>query len=979
MALVQDYFKKTEELKRDYGEKSIVLMQVGAFYEVYGLENKNTGKFEASNISDFSQRCELTVSKKNICVGKRDVVMAGFRDYMIDKYLKKLKSFGYTTAVYSQDEKAAGTTRSLTGVYSPGTFFSTESVELTNNTLCIWLEKIGKNIVVGISNIDIYTGKSFLFEYEQEFTMTPEAYDELEKYMSIYNPSELIVIHNLSSNLVDDILHFTDVKTETRHLLGMEDPTNPHRGKISNCEKQIYQTEVMKKFFGDDFNPLSNPELSQYPIGTQCYCYLLDFIYQHNPDLTRKIQRPIFENCSTRMILANHSLKQLNIIDAGLSGSKGSNSCVLSYLNKCKTPMGKRKFEYTLLHPLTCVDSLNREYDFCQHLTTKEQKEIIDVRDLLSEVKDLEKLSRKIALKRITPADCYQIFHSLGLVEEVFSLIDSDKVASKYIFKETKREISEYAKEIKIFIENILVLEKAGKVSTLTFDDNFIRSGFDADHDKLVEEWCDSYDMLVGIQTYLNSLVEKFEKPKKGKSGKTEFVKIHSTEKMGNSLVCTKRRATILKNELGKQPLNGNGGVDVPYFSKYSGATKKISLTISEMSYETASASNYSLICPEIRKLCSQNITSKNVMIHSLEQIYAKFVRNFFELLEKIEDIVDFIALVDFSFAKSLISYQMNLTKPTIEATKNGDSFVNVKGMRHILIESLLKDETYVTNDIHLDNSQKGVLLYGTNAVGKSSFIKSLGICVIMAQAGFFVPCSEFYFFPFKNIFTRILGNDNLFKGLSSFAVEMTELKTILSMADSNSLILGDELCSGTESNSAISIFLAGIQHLYKENSNFIFATHFHEIVDFEELDDMPLLSLKHLAVSYDQSRDKLVYDRKLRDGPGESMYGLEVCKALHLPREFLEQAHSLRNKYNVKTGSILDWKQSRYNSQKLRGMCEDCGKSFSTEVHHLAHQKDAKENGYIGSFHKNHVANLRALCEKCHLKAHQHNLEVAN
>ena len=100
-------------------------------------------------------------------------------------------------------------------------------------------------------------------------------------------------------------------------------------------------------------------------------------------------------------------------------------------------------------------------------------------------------------------------------------------------------------------------------------------------------------------------------------------------------------------------------------------------------------------------------------------------------------------------------------------------------------------------------------------------------------------------------------------------------------------------------------------------------------------------------------------------------MYGLEVCKSLHLPNDFLERAHNLRNKYNVKMGSVLEWKTSRYNSKKIRGICEECKKEFSSEVHHVEHQKNAKDNGYIGSFHKNHKANLMSLCEKCHLKKH--------
>ena len=101
-----------------------------------------------------------------------------------------------------------------------------------------------------------------------------------------------------------------------------------------------------------------------------------------------------------------------------------------------------------------------------------------------------------------------------------------------------------------------------------------------------------------------------------------------------------------------------------------------------------------------------------------------------------------------------------------------------------------------------------------------------------MAQSGLYVPCSSFVFSPYKKIFSRILNNDNLFKGLSTFAVEMSELRVILNNCDNNTLILGDELCSGTEIDSAISIFLAGLKKIYENNSTFIFATHLHQITE---------------------------------------------------------------------------------------------------------------------------------------------------
>ena len=301
-------------------------------------------------------------------------------------------------------------------------------------------------------------------------------------------------------------------------------------------------------------------------------------------------------------------------------------------------------------------------------------------------------------------------------------------------------------------------------------------------------------------------------------------------------------------------------------------------------------------------------------------------------------------------------------------------------GLRHPLIEHIQTSEIYVTNDIALggenitgndDTTPSGILLYGTNAVGKTSLIKALGISVIMAQAGLYVPCSSFSYRPYRSIFTRILGNDNIHRGLSTFAVEMIELRTILKMADNRSLILGDELCSGTESDSALSIFAAGIERLHEIGSSFIFATHFHEIVEFDEVKALTRVKAKHMTVVYNRELDALVYDRKLKDGPGDSMYGLEVCKALDLPQQFLDRAHMIRNKYNRQTNADIDMTASHFNKKKIMGRCEMCGKK-GTEVHHLQHQKHANEQNRIRHFHKNHLANLITLCEGCHDEFHK-------
>ena len=151
---------------------------------------------------------------------------------------------------------------------------------------------------------------------------------------------------------------------------------------------------------------------------------------------------------------------------------------------------------------------------------------------------------------------------------------------------------------------------------------------------------------------------------------------------------------------------------------------------------------------------------------------------------------VSYVTMLDMVIAKAHVAKKYNYCRPYINENKH-KSFLKATNMRHSLIEHLQTQEIYVPNDISLGDEHDGILLYGTNAVGKSSLIRSIGICVILAQSGMFVPCSTFEYKPYTALFTRILGNDNIFKGLSTFAVEMSELRTILRIADKNSFNFG--------------------------------------------------------------------------------------------------------------------------------------------------------------------------------------------
>jgi DNA mismatch repair protein MutS len=547
-------------------------------------------------------------------------------------------------------------------------------------------------------------------------------------------------------------------------------------------------------------------------------------------------------------------------------------------------------------------------------------------------------------------------------------VVQDDTTIIKYL-KESDSNILNIGNKCKSlinFLEENINIELAKDIDIYQqFEINFINSLVDSDLDSKSELLKDSELGLETIREYFSNLIENKEK-KTSKS--SDFVKIHETEKNNYSLVCTSRRCKILQEALPAIPTS---------ITLHTSNNKTISFLVSksQFEYDKQSSSNNYITDNQINALCKNISVTKISMKEQITSVYNKIVEQFGSFQKEIERIINFITMIDMIYTKASIAKKFNYCKPTIV---NADkAFVNAKGLRHCLIEQFNLNELYITNDISLgDGTTDGILLFGTNAVGKTTIIRALGISVIMAQSGLYVPCSDFKFKPYRSIFTRIIGNDNIFKGLSTFEVEMSELRTILRLMDENSLVLGDELCSGTETISAISIFVAGIQRLCHAKSSFIFATHLHEIVDYEEITEMKTVRLKHMEVIYNKEQDELIYNRKLKDGSGANVYGLEVCKSLNLPYDFLESANQIRLKYNAECKSMLSLKQSRYNAGKIVSLCENCGKNVGKEVHHLQHQADANEDGIIANsdsvFHKNNLANLMTLCETCHDDIHK-------
>jgi DNA mismatch repair protein MutS len=346
-----------------------------------------------------------------------------------------------------------------------------------------------------------------------------------------------------------------------------------------------------------------------------------------------------------------------------------------------------------------------------------------------------------------------------------------------------------------------------------------------------------------------------------------------------------------------------------------------------------------------------------------------------------------FIAEIDVLQSNTLAAVENGYSRPELDST-SGNSYLKAGLIRHPIIEHIMQTAAYVPNDISLGAGVgDGILLFGVNAVGKSSLMKSLGLAVIMAQAGMYVAASNFTYRPFKYLFTRILGNDNLYAGLSSFEVEMKEFKVILKYSNADSLLLCDEVCRGTVMEDGTALVASALEILSRRKVKFLSATHLHNLTAMDCIKKLDNVRFYHLLVEQDKINPaKLIYTRKLQPGSGPSSYGILVAQSMNMDAEFITRAQEIRtmigntvistSTMGTDATSTATIGASKYNKDKVIAICEVCGGEKATDVHHINQQCDADSVDLLdtldaGIFNKNKLWNLVALCKRCHQAVH--------
>ena len=977
--IVDDYIDACNTYRGKYGDATVCLFQIGDFFEMnaYHVHKEDgTTQLVGADIYTVCDMCNMQVTRKNKSVietSRNNPLMAGFPLAALQKYASILLANMYTVVVVRQVSPPPNVVRKVTDIWSPSMVLNPTTSD-ANVLMCIVFDQFRSLVpnhhththtqkqkhlmTVGIAGIDVSTGKCFAYEAYSHTDDPNYAYDEVRRLMEAYVPKEVCVyepmgIDSAAIRNIEHCLHSTSGSG-----CGSGSGTVVHRSTMHHERKPAFQDEIIARAYvgtggtgagGTGAGGTGAHVIDQYPLAKLAFTCMLQFSYEHDANIITKIQLPTILEQSKYLTLQSNSAAQLQVI-GGSSGEKP----LADLLNRASTSFGRRLFKERLLAPVHDCSVLDARYNAidCILLSGKGQ----EVGKHLSQVHDVERLARRLQLGTLSPMEWPSLHDSLAAAERALACLPDTYEGCTYIVKHIERIREAYV--------NVLDIEHASKYTLSDIKGSVFKRGYDSEIDKYEDRLIDAHETLNMFQRAISSI---------------EPCVIDANERDGYYITITKKRWDNVQKQVKHVAVGVGVGVE------------KVGIATFEARPVSSSSSMLKLSHPDMNVATNTILECHRILQVVTTRAYVSFL-NTFEVSwnDAILEVVTYLAELDVVATCARNAHEYGYVRPRIVPSHMGAScsYVHAKNMRHPIIERIHTDVEYVPNDVDLGVHTNGILLYGLNASGKSAYMKSVGLNVIMAQAGMYVAAESMTLAPFHSIFTRIQNNDNLYKRMSSFTVEMTELRNIFQRCNKNSLVLGDELCSGTEFVSATSIVAAGTHHLLERQVKFLFATHLHELCDISLIKERvttsgtsattttsggPLRIVHmHVDIAYGEHGDAVItYHRKLKEGSGSKVYGLEVCEALGMPDMFIKTARGVRNHVMGVSAGMLDPSDvSRYNSGLYVGdkVCGVCGLEKACDVHHIQY----KCNG--GS---NRMSNLVPLCKRCHDEQHHGGLDI--
>jgi len=710
------------EIKDQYQDE-LLFYRLGDFYELF---------FEDGLIA--SKELELTLTGRVAGLEER-VPMCGVPHHSVKGYIEKLINKGYKVAICEQLEDAKNTKgmvkRGVTDVISKGTVADLELLDSFSASYIASLLTYPDIYVLTL--LDISTGKLLSISLDKDQT-------RLVNQILRYGVKELVLKDNTEIELINLLKNRYNIQIDISALL--------YENVCEDLLKDINDARIK--------------------LGVKHLFYFL--VNNQLKDLSGINSIQVI-NLSDYLQMDVHTVRNLELVET--LRNKERQYSLIWLLDKCKTAMGSRKLKEWVLNPIKNIDKLNDRYNKIEKLN----EEFIlkdELRILLDEVYDIERLTGKVTNGNLNGRDLLQLKNSIAILPKIKDIVS--KLKFNYLI-DTFDDLYNLL-ENSISEDAPIGLKEGG----------IIKKGYNAKLDELK-------DIRSGGKDYVASFEAKVKEETGIKNLKIGFNKV-----FGYYIEISKGQASEVKDNFGWE--------------------RRQTLANCER-----------FISPELKEKEAMILNAEEQIIDLEYNLFVEIKEIVKKYILDIRKTADELSELDVIASLSKITDDYNLVRPKL----NSDHFLKIVGGRHPVVEAV-SDKEYVDNDCFMDENTSTLLITGPNMSGKSTYMRQIAITIVMAQIGSFVPCKEANLPVIDKIFTRIGASDDLVGGQSTFMVEMMEANNAILNATSDSLILFDELGRGTATYDGISLAQAILEYVNDNiKCKTLFSTHYHEITSLDQ------------------------------------------------------------------------------------------------------------------------------------------------
>ena len=708
---------------KDENPGVIILFRLGDFYEAF---------FEDAVL--LSRELELTLTGRSAGLEQR-VPMCGVPHHAVNVYIEKLVEKGYRIGICEQLEDPKETTglveRGLTQIISKGTVIDSESLKENEFNYIGNIMDFDTNY--SICYTDITTGIIYV-------TMLSHNNVNLVSEIVSLGLKEVVVNNKIDKNVIS---------------------TLKNQFKIFVTFSEDIENNSEYEYIYEDIKDIRYIETIKH---------LLTYVTKSKMMKLTHLQKAIIKENKKYLKMDIHTKRNLELTET--LRLKQRQYSLLWLLDKTKTAMGSRLLKTYIENPLIDKDEINRRYDIVEKL---EEEFILaeDLKGLLYNVYDLERLSGRIAFNNANARDLLQLKSSLKVLPDIKNILES--INFKTIDPLT--ELYDLIEEA--IYENPPISVKEGYL---------IKSGYNKELDELKD-----------LRTNGKDFIARFESEEREKTG-IKTLKVGYNRVFGYYIEVSKGMKNLVRDEYGyerKQTLSNCERYISPILKEKEAIILNAEEKIVELEYE--------LFCEVKNKI----------------KLY----------IPKLQEVAKTISQIDVLLSFATVSSENNYIRPKLI----DENRIHIIDNRHAVVEKVI-DSEYVPNDIVMDKNTNILLITGPNMAGKSTYMRELAITVIMAQIGCFIPAKEAEMMVFDSIYTRIGASDDLVSGKSTFMVEMNEANNAIKNATVNSLILFDELGRGTATYDGIALAQAIIEYIHNNiHCKTLFSTHYHELTELDK------------------------------------------------------------------------------------------------------------------------------------------------